>query len=152
VRSTGGRKRATHEQRKACDSRDEPESSQLERDERLRSSPPESERLERQHHRTGEQRHREQQMGGDDRPPQVALHREVPERSLGECSEEDADGEPARPAWQPTCRERTHRGDQGGRDHDPAEGAVPELDVRVVVLRRQRVSALATRPVAATEA
>ena len=56
-----------------------------------------ADRLDRDHDRAREERDREQQVRHHDGPAQVARHREVAERRLGEGAEQDGEREPPRP-------------------------------------------------------
>jgi hypothetical protein len=86
-----------------------------------------------------------------DRPAQVTGDSEQPDRRLQEGAEEDRERELDVP---PRQRRRAPRGEpreQRRRDRQRAEDAVAELDERVPVLRRQRMTLLAPGPVTAAE-
>jgi hypothetical protein len=89
---------------------------------------------------------------GHDRPAEVGVHGEVAERGLRDRPGQDREREPAAASREARCQERPDSGQQHEHDHDSAEGAVSELDERVVVLGRQRVAGLAPGPVTAAEA
>ena len=129
----------------------ERQAAELERDDRLGVPVAQSDRLDRDHDRTRDERHREQQVRHHDGPAQVARNREVAERRLGERAEQDGERELPRPVRQARRLPRREPGQQRDRDHDAADEAVPELDEGVDVLLGQRRSPLAARPVAAAE-
>ena len=99
---------------------------------------------------TREQHHRKQQVGRHDRPAQVGLDREIAERRLRQSSGENRDRELLCPSSE-RRPERRHRDEQRDQDRHAADDPVSELDVGVVVLRRQRMAGFAARPVAAAE-
>src|SRR5919204_6418119 len=90
-------------------------------------------------------------MRHHDGPAQVALDGEVTERRLRERAEKDDEGEPLRTSWQRRYTTRAEPGQERDEDDDASDNAVTELDVRVVVLRRQRMPAFAPGPVAAAK-
>jgi hypothetical protein len=108
--------------------------------------------LQRQGDGSGDQQHRQEQVGGDDRPAQVGRDGEEPDRRLGQRSQEDREGETDGVSREPRRATGGQPSDQRQRDRDPADEAVPELDERVRVLRRQRMAGLAPGPVAAAQA
>ena len=61
----------------------------------------ESARFEHERDGTGDQQHREQEVGGDDRPAEVARDGEEAERRLRERPQEDYEREPGHVAGQP---------------------------------------------------
>ena len=108
-------------------------------------------RLQHEDDRTREQQHREEQVRHHDRPAEIALHREIPERRLRERPDEDRKRQANDPVWQPARAPRREPADEGQRDRDAADESVAELDVGVHVLGRQRVPFLAAGPVATAE-
>src|SRR5262249_1928442 len=84
-------------------------------------------------------------------PTKVALHGEVSERRLRERAEEDREREPNDPARQPSCPPCAEPREERESDRHAADDAVRELDERVHVLRRERMTRFASWPVAAAE-
>ena len=150
MRARRGRERAADDERQPRDRDARTVEPELPRHQRLGAPAHELEGEEDEHDRPCEQHHRQQQMGRHDRPAQVSLDREVAERRLRQGSSEERDREllPSTLERRPEGRQRDEQRDQ---DRHAAYHPVPELDVGVVVLRRQRVAGLAAGPVAAAE-
>src|SRR2546430_3653484 len=89
-------------------------------------------------------------MGRHDWPAQVGLDGKIAERRLRESPGENRDRELLRPPSERRPESR-HRNEERDQDRHAADDPVSELDVRVVVLRRQRMAGFAARPVAAAE-
>ena len=130
-----GCERAADEERQTRDGDAETEPPQLEREVDPHAPGRHLDGGEDQHDGPGEKQHRQQQVGGHNRPAQVGLDREVAEGRLCERSQEEHERElpGAAPERRPPRQRRDKKGDQ---DRDPADDAVPELDVGVVVLGR----------------
>ena len=115
-------------------------------------APPVRDRLEPDDDRRAEHRDREQQVRDDERRVQVRVDGDRAERRLRERADEGGDGEPPRPA---TAAPRVNHAPTASASVrtivTPPTSAVPELDVGVVVLLRERLPGLAAGPVLAAE-
>ena len=90
-------------------------------------------------------------MRHHDRPAEVGLDREIPERRLRQRPGEERDRELLCPAPQ-RGPQRCQGDQQRDQDRHPADDPVSELDVSVVVLRRQGMARFAPGPVPAAQA
>ena len=107
--------------------------------------------LERDDDRERDDHEREQEVGHHRERMQVEDDRDAAERDLGDRPEEGRERGRLHPPGEPDDAPRREPGRERREDPDDSDDAVPELDHRVEVLRRERGRA-APRPVVAAEA
>ena len=151
VRPRGRCKRPADEQNEARKHEDVAESLQLARNQRRHVPHLCAPHFEQQDDRAGNEHHRQQEVRHDDRPTEIALHREVPERRLQQRAEKHCEGKALHPARESERAPRADPPEQRHEDHSSSDHPVPELDEGVVVLRGQWMSGLAAGPVTAAE-
>ena len=112
---------------------------------------PERERLEPDDDRRAEHRDREQEVRDDERRVQVRVHGDRAERRLHERADEAATASQRTQRGRPRVNHAPTASASVSDDRHAADHPVPELDVRVVVLLRERLPGLAPGPVLAAE-
>ena len=105
-----------------------------------------------QHHRVGEQGHRQQEVRHHERRREVDEHGDAAEDDLREDPDHESPGQPDQIAAARHPPHRAEHREDHGDGHEAGDRAVRELDERVLLEGSDEPAVLAVRPVGASEA